>query len=574
MGERIAKRVLIVGWGGGDWNVCEPLLEQGLMPNLQRLVKAGATGVMSSVAPLLPPVAWTSVATGKRPFKHGVHGLFEADEDIGGVRPVSSESRTTTAVWNILTQARFKTHVIGWPGAHPAEAIAGVNVTDQHMVSRVDYGKPWPQPDRSVHPSNLRKSVASIRLHPGEIDRDVLSFFVPAFESVTLVERERLKACTKWLAASITNHAIATWAMEHRPWDFMALCYPSIEHLSHHYLQFVPPRNKSVSEREFELFHNVVPACYQFHDMMLGRLLQLAGRGTAVILMSPYGCKSDAGRAARPQDVSEDVESRCRPRGLIVMRGEHIQPGSTVERCSVLDVTPTVLALFGLPAGSDMDGRPLHQMVGSARAADNIESWDLVNGVCGSHTPRNEDSRRRLQTIITQLAAMGYRDPQEEALAAEQDRTVKRNKFNLARSLMEGGRVAQAIEILNELKDSPRPFPPALAMLIEAYLAAGANDAAHAVVERLRDIGGNAIVELSLGRIAIGRGDLQAAVKHLCSAKKFSPNDARVWQFLGRTYLLLGKGVDARRAFEHAVALDPDNDDARDSLQRFNTRAD
>ena len=31
MGERMARRVLLVGWSG-DWNLCEPLLDRGLMP--------------------------------------------------------------------------------------------------------------------------------------------------------------------------------------------------------------------------------------------------------------------------------------------------------------------------------------------------------------------------------------------------------------------------------------------------------------------------------------------------------------------------------------------------------------
>jgi predicted AlkP superfamily phosphohydrolase/phosphomutase len=41
------------------------------------------------------------------------------------------------------------------------------------------------------------------------------------------------------------------------------------------------------------------------------------------------------------------------------MKGEHIQQDERIYGATLLDVTPTILTLFGLPVGEDMDGRVL-----------------------------------------------------------------------------------------------------------------------------------------------------------------------------------------------------------------------
>ena len=67
----------------------------------------------------------TSIATGKRPYKHGIHGFSEPDPHSGGIRPITNLSRKTKAVWNILNQHGQKANVIGWWPSHPAEPING-----------------------------------------------------------------------------------------------------------------------------------------------------------------------------------------------------------------------------------------------------------------------------------------------------------------------------------------------------------------------------------------------------------------------------------------------------------------
>ena len=55
-----------------------------------------ANGVSGNIATLYPPFSpmlWTSIATGKRPGKHGIHGFIEPTPDGKGVRPITALSR-------------------------------------------------------------------------------------------------------------------------------------------------------------------------------------------------------------------------------------------------------------------------------------------------------------------------------------------------------------------------------------------------------------------------------------------------------------------------------------------------
>ncbi|MFC1889461.1 phosphodiesterase, partial [Thermodesulfobacteriota bacterium] len=45
--------------------------------------------------------------------------------------------------------------------------------------------------------------------------------------------------------------------------------------------------------------------------------------------------------------------------GIIIMKGDNIRAGHRIEGASVLDITPTLLALNGFPVAEDMDGRVL-----------------------------------------------------------------------------------------------------------------------------------------------------------------------------------------------------------------------
>src|SRR4029077_19643270 len=160
MSKRFAKRVLLIGWDAADWKIISPLLDEGKMPALAKLIEHGCMGNLTTLNPSLSPVLWTSIVTGKWAWKHGIRGFIEPVDVEPGVRPVTSTSRSCKALWNICHQAGMDTHAIGFWASHPAEPIRGVCVSDQFLVNPPRQpDEEWRMPPDAVHPDKWRELV-------------------------------------------------------------------------------------------------------------------------------------------------------------------------------------------------------------------------------------------------------------------------------------------------------------------------------------------------------------------------------------------------------------------------------
>ena len=220
MSDRLARRIALIGWDAADWQIIHPLLDRGLMPNLQKLVERGVMGQIATLQPALSPILWTSIATGKTGDQHEILGFLEPDPIGGGVRPVSSSSRKSRALWNILDQAGFRSLVINWFASHPAEKIAGASVSNAFPKHSAPHHAPWHLPDDTVHPVVLAETLAELRLHAGDLTGDDLLSFIPNLAAIDQEADKRPLALGALLAETISVHSAATWLMENEEWDF------------------------------------------------------------------------------------------------------------------------------------------------------------------------------------------------------------------------------------------------------------------------------------------------------------------------------------------------------------------
>jgi predicted AlkP superfamily phosphohydrolase/phosphomutase len=90
--RRNTSRVIVLGLDGMDPQTVDTLMAEGKMPNFARMRREGTYGRLQSMHPLLSPVIWTTIATGKTPDQHGI-GHFTAVDDKGDQVPVTSHMR-------------------------------------------------------------------------------------------------------------------------------------------------------------------------------------------------------------------------------------------------------------------------------------------------------------------------------------------------------------------------------------------------------------------------------------------------------------------------------------------------
>jgi len=436
---------------------------------------------------------WTSIATGKRADQHGVLGFVEPHPEGKGIRPVSNTSRKVKALWNICTQQGIKSNVVGWWPSHPAEPIDGCMVSNRYQTATAAPGEPWPLPEGTVYPERLRETLAELRFHPGELTAEELLMFVPDAAKIDQEKDRRLATLAKIIADCTSVHAAATWLMEHEPWEFMAVYYDAIDHFSHAFMSFHPPRRPHVPEDMFEMYKDVVVSGYRYHDLMLGRLMQLAGPETTIVLVSDHGFHSRHLRPRSPSGFGRPGPAAWhRPLGIVAMRGPHIRKDERIYGACLLDVAPTVLTLLGLPVARDMEGRPLVQAFERDVAKrprqheiEWIDSWDSVPGECGMHPPGAHADPWEAQDVLQQLVNLGYlENPGDNAQQAIARATADRN-FNLARVYTEKGKLDEAAALLEELLKEFPDEPNFTLRLAYCRYQLGQLSECRALVERL-----------------------------------------------------------------------------------------
>lgn len=510
-------RVLLIGWDAADWRVIRPLMEQGRMPALSRLIQRGASGSIGTLRPAYSPMLWTSIATGRRPSAHGVLGFTEPLPGGEGVRPVSGLSRRCKAIWNILGQNGFRSLVTGWWPSHPAEPIDGAMVSNRFQIAGSASGPDWAVPAGAVWPVAMAEDLAGFRVHPHELEFDQVAPFVPGIDRIVPEEDPRLGVLMKILAETATIQSVATALIQSEPWDFAAVYFDGIDHFSHAFMRYHPPRLKWVKEEDFERFKHVVSVAYQFHDMMLDAMLRLAGEETTVILLSDHGFHSDHLRMPSPPLEPAGPAREHSDFGICVAAGPGIERGSHLLGANLLDICPTLLSLFGLPIGADMEGRPLIEILTDTHL-EFIDSWEDISEDAG--TPQAEPVIDPIENeaAMEQLIRLGYIEPLSPDGRQAARESARELRYNLAQSLVDEGRLEEAEVMFAELFARwPRELRFGVVLFQARYRlgwAAGIRALFEQIIEGKRSLAEDARTALEELRKATGPVEAEALHRH------------------------------------------------------------
>jgi predicted AlkP superfamily phosphohydrolase/phosphomutase len=135
-------RVVVLGIDGLDPNLLESWMDQGKLPNFDRLRKSGLFSRLATAVPPESPVAWMSAATGVNPGRHGIYDFIGRDPKTylpelsilkvrakGPMGLSGSEyapPSDATPFWATLSERGIRTHVIRWPVTFPPREVNGV----------------------------------------------------------------------------------------------------------------------------------------------------------------------------------------------------------------------------------------------------------------------------------------------------------------------------------------------------------------------------------------------------------------------------------------------------------------
>jgi predicted AlkP superfamily phosphohydrolase/phosphomutase len=339
-------KVLLIGLDGAEWDLIHPMIEAGELPNLARLIDQGVHGKLRSIEPLAKsPAIWTTIATGRTPDEHGIHTFVN---QVSG-RPLTQNMRKVRALWNIFSGVGRSVGVVGWLMSWPAEEVNGFVVSDYLQYS----GSRSNRMDARTYPATLEAEIASEVIAWEEMPWGFVQGFVDApVDTVNMAsEIEQLLRPIKWISAGdITFARVGEQLYRQNQPDFFAVYLRGMDAMGHIYWDYMnpdAPLSRTLTATGFELVTGAVRAYYRYADRLIGPILDLADENTTILVCSDHGF-AGSGRGVEAHKLD----------GVLIMAGKHVGRGE-ITGASVYDITPTVLALMGLPPADDMRGSVL-----------------------------------------------------------------------------------------------------------------------------------------------------------------------------------------------------------------------
>jgi predicted AlkP superfamily phosphohydrolase/phosphomutase len=150
---------------------------------------------------------------------------------------------------------------------------------------------------------------------------------------------------------------------------FFVICYQGLDVVGHAFTRFArPERFGDVTSIEVRRYGAVVDRYAAYLGDRVGEAAAALRPGEVLLVISGYGMEPVRlwQRALSGLTGERPVPSGTHagaPDGFLLAVGDGIKAGALVSNGSVLDVTPTILYLMGLPVARDMEGRVLTEIV-------------------------------------------------------------------------------------------------------------------------------------------------------------------------------------------------------------------
>jgi predicted AlkP superfamily phosphohydrolase/phosphomutase len=121
-----AARTVIIGLDGVPFEMVVAMAESGVMPNVKRIIGAGAIKRTSSTIPDISSVAWSSIITGCDAGEHGIFGFTDLAGGTYQMRFPNFRDLKAKTFWEVCGG---KSVIINVPSTYPVKAMNGAHIS-------------------------------------------------------------------------------------------------------------------------------------------------------------------------------------------------------------------------------------------------------------------------------------------------------------------------------------------------------------------------------------------------------------------------------------------------------------
>lgn len=265
-------KLLVIGLDGATFNVIQPMIASGQLPNLAALMDQGSSGHLESTIPPFSPPAWASFMTGMNPGRHGIFGFVNFNPlsyTHLDSKLVTGRSLAGHTFFDILSQAGYRLAVLTVPITYPAWAING------YMVA----GAPCPDTETGLaYPEEFA----------AELDHRYTSLS-------TFWSKPNDEIVAGLYGMLERRSALAVRLINEKQLDAMVVVFGATDRAQHNFWRYYDPDFGALLDLPREAnYDDVIPEVYRRADKAIGQLLARANDDTTVFIISDHGGGSAA----------------------------------------------------------------------------------------------------------------------------------------------------------------------------------------------------------------------------------------------------------------------------------------
>jgi predicted AlkP superfamily phosphohydrolase/phosphomutase len=369
-------KVVVIGVNGMEWDILRPLLVQGKLPNLAKVIKNGTYGKLQTVSAPNCPRVYSTMFTSTKPEEHGVTGFI-----VGGIT-ANTNMLKEEPIWSYLSKNGVTVGMANVPATFPVMPVNGYMISGMltrgkncedgvlcaPKLSQVEGGDP-------VYPAAMK----------AELLKNVGDFYIdcermPSAEQLRGHESEVIDA---WLnrvdVIRDQQTKLFDYLMTNHPTDFTWVAQ-SCEDRTGHWLYPIAPYNAGYNPKINSVRPDAFPGQYVAFDSVLGSVLKHVDENTYVFVVSDHGIKplrefeETDPHAHMDHEKTTPVIAKHDFADGDDVPGSFIAMGPGIKRdlrlmgfeASVYDITPTILHIYGIEQPKQMRGRVLTEIFESS----------------------------------------------------------------------------------------------------------------------------------------------------------------------------------------------------------------
>jgi predicted AlkP superfamily phosphohydrolase/phosphomutase len=184
-------------------------VDDGLLPNLGRLVSEGDLKEMETVQPPVSLVTWTSYMTGANPGRHGIYGFIDRRPGSYDLFKLNGANVSLPSLWEVLSRAGKRVVVVNVPATYPPRPVNGSLVAC--FLS--------PSLDKATYPPALARRLGAI------------NYRIDVERGLEMTDRDAILADVDLALRKRFEAAAALLSQE--SWDFFQLHVMETDRVNH-----------------------------------------------------------------------------------------------------------------------------------------------------------------------------------------------------------------------------------------------------------------------------------------------------------------------------------------------------